>query len=595
MLTTDPIYDKSLQPKIEIKNIASSTTYYTFDAFNDVTTNKVVYCRVDLGIDHHGTFEVQIENSNLGLDITNIRKGQRCIISVKKDSTLSYNILISGLIRKTGYSRGIGGQVLYNISGSSTGIRTNETIIYADITARKLVYDNITLDPTDPNMKADVLLESLLSTTGGGMVSSGLATRSDVENFIPSIKIEFGEAQDAVNFVEDITNAEYFVDTNDTGQFRHQLQPFLTGRGFVLKDTRGTNDDADITGYYDGQPEYSESIYKSDSYSTGIYGILPAEQATQIPNNVGTAGVISSPPNTEYATKFRPTHSHWLPGDLYIVAYYFNNNAATPVQAPKTRFRICTDTGGVPTNVGGVVANIEFNIDAFGSMNETLGVNSTVTISNVQQFFNPSNTTIQSFDLDTTKDYWLILSDDNMLSNRVTFWKTNDALAPLNIKVHTANMSSNTAGGSTWVNQLQNMPMYGMPRLRSQAFSCGDPKAVNTFSTPLTIESTLTNIPSSIKTKEAIQKYMINQMYYMARPQPTYSTFRVSCPNIPILPNDPLMIVDSTLNFSTSGNQAVVATTGAMSYEFGQRGGTGNSISSSLYLNITPVGFATHY
>ena len=81
----------------------------------------------------------------------------------------------------------------------------------------------------------------------------------------------------------------------------------------------------------------------------------------------------------------------------------------------------------------------------------------------------------------------------------------------------------------------------------------------------------------------------------MARPQVSWSTFRVSIPNTPILPNDPLLIVDSTLLFSTTGRQAVTATTGAMSYEFGTRGGAGNSIQGSLYLNLQPVGFSNHY
>src|SRR6185436_12922151 len=157
MLTTDPMYWESFQPKIEIKNLANAVTYYTFDAFADVTTNKVVYCRVDLGIDHHGTFEIQIENSNLGLDTTNIKKGQRVIISVKKDATLAYTRLISGVIRKTGYTRGVGGQALYTISGSSTAIRFNERITYFVREAAKLVQDNITIDITDVTMKADKL------------------------------------------------------------------------------------------------------------------------------------------------------------------------------------------------------------------------------------------------------------------------------------------------------------------------------------------------------------------------------------------------------------------------------------------------------
>ena len=143
-----------------------------FDAFADITTNKVVYCRVDLGVDHHGTFEIQIENSNQALDTTNIRKGQRVIISVKKDTTLTYNRLISGLIRKTGYTRGIGGQALYTIQGSSTAIRLNEIITNQDVEARKLAQDNITIDITDPNFVSDTLLQTQLA----GVTSDGVIT-----------------------------------------------------------------------------------------------------------------------------------------------------------------------------------------------------------------------------------------------------------------------------------------------------------------------------------------------------------------------------------------------------------------------------------
>src|SRR5678810_617181 len=108
MLTTDPLYWKGYQPKIVVKDLGNATTYYTFDPFADVTTNKVVYAKIDLGMDHHGTFEVQIEDKDMLLDTDNIKNGQRVIISKKKDSTLSYNLLLSGLIRKVGYSRGRG-------------------------------------------------------------------------------------------------------------------------------------------------------------------------------------------------------------------------------------------------------------------------------------------------------------------------------------------------------------------------------------------------------------------------------------------------------------------------------------------------------
>ena len=235
MLTTDPIYWKGYQPKIEIKDLGNTTTYYTFDPFNDVTTNKVVYAKIDLGMDHHGLFEVQIEDANLGLDTTNIKAGQRVIMSLKKDASLSYNLLISGLIRKTGYTRGRGGEALYNLIGSSTAIRLNEMITNQDIHAAFLD-DGMTIDVTDTNFKADTLLQAQLAgaTSDGVITAANLAANSDVETFIASLKVNFGELQEVCNIVEDATGAEVFVGPDDIIVLRSRMQPFVSGRGFVL-------------------------------------------------------------------------------------------------------------------------------------------------------------------------------------------------------------------------------------------------------------------------------------------------------------------------------------------------------------------------
>ncbi len=608
MLTTDPIYWKSFQPKIEIKNLINTTTYYTFDAFNDVTTNKVVYCRVDLGIDHHGTFEIQIENSNQALDTTNIKKGQRVIISVKKDASLSYSghidRLISGLIRKTGYTRGIGGQALFTIQGSSTAIRFNERVTYFVREAAKLAQDGITIDVNDATMKADALLQTLLNISGEAYTASGIVASSDVENFIPSVATEFGELQDAINTIEEQSNGEVFVDVDDVVQFRHQLQPSgNSGRGFILKDSVGTADNADTTCYYDGTPEYFESIYKSDGFASRVYGILPTDKVPSTREDIGfLAGSpqLNMTATQEHAQKFRPQHSRFFPGDILIVGIEEASNTTTKAWIP--RFRICNDSGGLPQNIGGIVANIDFLPDQFDSPLLNSGSPTIIKLLQDQIFYNSANTRIDSFSLDTAKDYWLIASNDNIPASagNVFFWGNKLGGTGLYFN-NTGGLSTNANGGTGYLSTGSFTAAFSMPRRRSIAFECSDHKSVaatgsgHTGTGGAVIETTLTNIPAVVKTREAMYKYMTNQLYYMARPQPTWPTFRVSAPNIPILPNDPLLIVDSTLLFSTSGSQAVTATTGAMSYEFGQRGGTGNSISSSLYLNITPVGFANHY
>ena len=148
-----------------------------------------------------------------------------------------------------------------------------------------------------------------------------------------------------------------FVDmSSDIVLFRHQLQPGgNSGRGFILKDVPSTKYDAAWTGYIDGTPEYYESIYKSDGFSSRVYGILPTETVPSTEDYLGVIGTTGSAnilPAQEYAQKFRPPHSHFLPGDIIIAGGEICSTANTKSWIP--RFRIWTHTGGLPTNVGGI-------------------------------------------------------------------------------------------------------------------------------------------------------------------------------------------------------------------------------------------------
>lgn len=600
MLTTDPKYWKGYQPKIEVKNLGNSSTYYTFDPFNDVTTNKVVYARVDLGMDHHGTFEIQIENANQGVDDVNIKNGQRVFMNLKKDASLSYNLVLSGLIRKTGTTRGRGGEALYNIVGSSTAIRLNEIVLNVD-THPAILGDGMTIDITDTNFKADNLLQAQLAgvTADGVITAANLAANSDVETFIPSFKVNFGEAQDGCNLIENITNAEVFTGTDDIIVLRSRLQPFAAGRGFVLKDIQGTQDDADITGYIDGTPEYFESCYKSDGYANQNYGILPGTSEDGVDRGVYTTGV-SDNGIYEYAVSFKPTHSVFKAGDIFIGAFYVDSGG-TGTGVP-VYFRLCKDASGVPQNVSGVFANLLFPPDAFGEPDPGTHA-SPVTVSNNYKMYDDSLGEIESVILDTTHNYWLIFADyaDTSGPSHYTAWAGNNFYGSITGKRHTTSFSTWSDGGGSWVNQAFTLPRFSMPIRRAIGFACADPKGIAAVGSGLgtpggnTISSVQSDLPASVKGKAQIQKYLVNQMYASAKPQIRWNNLVISSPNIPILPNDPLLIVDSTLGFSSAGAPAHVATTGNMSYEFGERGGDGNNLVSSMNLRIEPVGYATHY
>lgn len=181
--------------------------------------------------------------------------GSRVIIECGKQ-VASIVRLISGIVRKKGYTRGSNNRILYTISGSSTGIRLNEKVSYAVSQAAKLS-DGLTIDINDATRKADTLLATnLVTLTADGVLSiANLAANSDVETFIAGLSIEYGELQDTVNYIEDQSGGEVVVDTNDLVNFRYEIKNTLFGRGFTIKNSAAgqANDDADDTMYLKGK------------------------------------------------------------------------------------------------------------------------------------------------------------------------------------------------------------------------------------------------------------------------------------------------------------------------------------------------------
>jgi hypothetical protein len=72
-----------------------------------------------------------------------------------------------------------------------------------------------------------------------------------------------------------------------------------------------------------------------------------------------------------------------------------------------------------------------------------------------------------------------------------------------------------------------------------------------------------------ITIRDSMVRYMAGQLYDKSRPTTTYSFPSVMAPNIPPFPGDPIVISDSILGFSTSGQQVVLTTCGDMSYQWG--------------------------
>jgi hypothetical protein len=623
MLTSDPIYNKPYKAAIYINNTGNSTNYYTYDPWTDTgDVNKPIHLALNLSENTHGKFVCQIEDGGRTLNRNNINKGARFIVKVGKYSTGMTQVL-SGLVREVADSRGGDRKDIYTLSGSTTSIRNNERIIYYVKQAAKLLTGEI--DATDANMQAVKLLVAAYGGTysiqpnygsedGFGLVNINNTTaNSIVTNFIADVNIEFGEIQDAINLIEEQSGSEYIVSSLDAGNLRYELRTPSGGRGFTIKNKTyritGIDDDADDTMYLIRKNwKYSDSVYKSDSYANRISGILapqnqdpPLMISSSFVRNIGSSVTLK-----EWAVKFKPNHSRWLPGDIFVLGSMwidmdstFNDHAE-----PGWRFRVINDNSNSP-NSASVIANIDFPAGAFPNEDGTTGPPTRNWV-NSQFFYDTSDNPISEFKLDTTKYYWLILSSENAVSGNSAYEKSmrwglaNVTNIVSNHQSDSGSMSTDSSSGSGWLTPgNSNLGVY-FPRIRSQSIVMHDPKAIKNLGSGLAtggtpIEAHLPAFPSIIKTREAGFSYAANQLYYMAKPRANYSIPAVTAPNICPLPGDPIVIMDTVLGFSTAGNKVIFTRCGDMSLSWGSLDGSGFTYDAPTKLNINPVGNIPRY
>jgi hypothetical protein len=607
MLTTDPIYYKPLLPQIFINNTANNTVQYQFSSFTGAATGTgltnvfPLFCSVNLSKDTQGQFVIQFEDQSKVMEPV-VTVGSRVIIKCGKQSSATTS-LISGLVRKKGYSRGANNKALYTISGSSTAIRLNELLRYVVSEARKTA-DGITPDKTDVSRKADTLLAANLTRlTADGILSiANLAANSDVETFIASLSIEYGQLQDIVTYIEQQSGGQVVVDTNDLVNFRYEIKNNLTGRGFTIKNqnTNQANDDADDTMYLiDKNWSYEDDFYTSSNYSNKLTAIMRADPRPSAPVDLGFVeqNAFTCTFTQEYAVKFRPTHTRITPGDLYIVAGHWNEGGVNtiPMEYPVL---ICKDSGtGVPLNTNGVVGSYGYFRTNFQTPLPTAYAIGVTNLINDGFCYNSSLVAPGDLYLDTTKDYWLIFTRTDGANDRVTIGRNMYATLTPNLLTHTSNFATIFNGGTGWVPASSGdlfLPCFGIGRYRSTPYTIWDPKAMQYVQSGLSqgqaIEAMVTETAVQITTRDSMIRHLASQLYNKTRPSTLYNFPSVLAPNIPPFPGDPIIVSDSVLGLSTAGNQIALTTCGDMTYQWGNMG-TG-SYDAPTKLSIQAV--ATH-
>jgi hypothetical protein len=210
------------------------------------------------------------------------------------------------------------------------------------------------------------------------------------------------------------------------------------------------------------------------------------------------------------------------------------------------------------------------------------------------------DTRIDSYNLDTSFDYWLICSNQGISGNYRFGWgRDSVGTTALGMsKTHSSTFSTNTDGGANWVDDIGgNKAAFEVGRYRSHSFVTYDPKAMQAVSSGLTagqvVETVLSDISPQIRTRQSMYRHLSNQLYNTVRPRTVYNFPSVLAPNIPPLPGDPIVIDDTILGFSEPGNQVVLTICGDMTYQWGNMG-SGNYEAPTI-LNIQAIGVHPRY
>lgn len=576
--------------RIQIKKLDKSVLY-THDPFNPPSVNPCIYMSLNLSLSHHGDFELQLLDEDLTLD-SDIKAGGRVTITLGKESSKMF-LRFSGMIRSTGYTRGMGNNTLFNLSGFGSAIRFNERILDVRKDPPVLDSDGVTIDTSNPEFFADEIIDdsvdqknyypkdvsSKVEGTGGyGYIDTSSVTGdSPIQDFIAGINGRFVEIEDIHGQVEDYTGGRVYVNQIDKLQFQPIRTPLSANDGYLITTVPDDNHLADNTMYVRSEDyTFTDSIDKASGYSNSIYGILPASPVPDEETNTDFTAFYENK-TVEIAQRFKPpTNPNWR---IYCTVEGIGLTNVQSENTVRARFRVCKDDNGKPMNTGGVIANKYFYPNEFYSTSD--GGIQTV------QVMGLGNT-----DLSENSYYWFILSSVNATSTEYWRWYKDESQRSLTATAAPAT-SSATDGGTGWtVKESERMGMI-QTRFKAEPYNIMDHQAIKNR---IIIESVVPSFPQQIFTKLGATKYLLGLMQMQSRPRRIFDFPELTLPNKPPQAGDICIIKDDRFGFSTSGNPIEAGQITDVSYSMGSKGGGVTTSSKGMTsLSLSVVAYPREY
>jgi hypothetical protein len=607
--TSSSLYWSPLKPRIriyEFGDISYSSPLYTYNPFTDIgSTTKPISLNFDSQTTNVGSFSIEIEDKDSALDPDVYTRGNRIFIDCSKDGS-TWQPAFKGLVR--GIEQNIYATTGRNLilNGYSYLVRLNERIL---LTIKESTLSGEDYNRNDSNMFTNNLIHNLLTQDTNyvylqddndvySILKDDNVASSPVTEWIPRLDAQLVTLNDAINSVLEFSNGLVMVNPADDQLMLYTSDLITSATGiFLITNQQNQNaDDADYTMYPLEPYKYNISYDYPDSGSRligsiGAAGNVCPEIPEQAPvSNPGTGagfittGIPGTPVNQ--ACMFRATQTNLLKLRLLVG----NRGDWSTVSSMTAQLRSCAGFTSPPGSQIG--SNMTLYKDRTpGTMFPEVGTDgwnlglpsgatgvSGLTINTLYYLV----VLYPSGQSGSRKMTWNLTGGDDVdMYGRAfeyggdwlypegyadkTYWSgANGPLTAMKMYFDDGIISPECGGGSQAT--IDADPVFAVAHDFNMANRLG------------VVERAITSIPQHIKTKQTLNEYLFNKLYFASKPKFTFDFPSVTMPNKLPKAGDICAHVDSRANVGLRMAPIQTGVVSSVQYTFEQGSGQNDAL-----------------
>jgi hypothetical protein len=583
-------YIEPLRAKIEFWDLKHLEKVYEYDSFAKFSNQFLVEdCDVDLGIDSHGVFNVDIFDSDRYIDSRILKRKNLVVISTKKYVNDELQNLIYGIQNKVMPMRANTNMLEYKVSGVGSGAVLNERIVdYVKVAGAQSITSSNPIT-NDPTMQANNMMKKLFTDSKVYVVDDdtiaqqlgidvSLLDSSEVKDLLGGINQQFVTAAQVYSAILEGVGGQGGVNANNQAYMRY---PSTNHSGIKLKswnylDDAQNTDLAAFTSYFMGPFQFEISWAKEDGFTNRW---ISKGKTQQMGATSGTEGDLgNSIPLFERALAQKFTSSSARLRDMAFMLQKVGVGTASPQWIKYLTGEVRFDSG-YNTPDGYLYAYINIPLTDIPT---SLG----------PVYFSNLNT---NWDVGVGQDLWVIFYDIGNDESNTVRWGVIDQKGATNAVRYYHwyppdpwALDRNAPGG--WDVHTNSFSfMFSSFDSFTHAVIAEDPDSIEQYG----VVEDFMNVdwaPNS----SVINQFATERLWWTSMPKIVYSAQQCTVPGNLFLPGQIISIEDEMADLPDNKN--ITADILNVHYSFGTGGagggGGGNNVPlGCLFVDLSPIGY----